>query len=463
MQAFLLYIVYGVYRDDGSRFQKSRDLLRVLVDVCCSRAWLIFQATNTPLQHVRDLELLHQHQPAEDDTPWETNLTADLSHDPAQLDAKWAAFISQESMKHSLYALVFLDLHILTPCNLRPTLSATELGWPLPSASPLWSSPTARTWLSHLALPLPAPPPSTRSLTAATQSLLSGAPCPRLLAALAASPFAALVLAAALDALVRDFTRCYYQLPPSPADPSAFHVLSQAQNKAVTAALRALSSSSSSSSAEEAGEQAAHPLRRATTLLAASTRASLCAPDELLIGGIVDAGVAAGLATAAHLVLGSYFASRRSTVAQEGAREGGDEFNGAGSLSLMALVMPVVVEGVGEGGGRDEGPWVTVGMVRLMLVLWKALRHVVGHLRRGEVGAFDPARAVVRAVAGGVEERLAALVPGYEGGGDDDDFGYHERCVLTLAAEMCKRRDVWSVGLAAATIFEDIISEMAQS
>ncbi|KAL1622625.1 hypothetical protein SLS56_008672 [Neofusicoccum ribis] len=268
VQAFLLHIIYGVYRDDGSRFQKSRDLLRVLVD------------------HVRDLELLHQHQPAEDDTPWETNLTADLSHDPTQLDAKWAAFISQESMKHSLYALVFLDLHILTPCNLRPTLSATELGWPLPSASPLWSSPTARTWHSHLALPLPPPPPSTRSLTAATQSLLSGAPCPRLLAALAASPFAALVLAATLDALVRDFTRCYYQLPPSPADPSAFHVLSQAQNKAVTAALRALcgavSSSPSSSSSEEEeedtgeGEQAAHPLRRATALLAALTRASLC-------------------------------------------------------------------------------------------------------------------------------------------------------------------------------------------
>lgn len=462
IQAFLLYIVYGVYRDDGSRLQKSRAMLRTLVDL------------------LRDLELFHQTLTAEEDSAWETDLSPDLDGNENLLDAKWAAFISKESLKLSLYALVFLDSHIFKTCNLRPMISAIELGWELPHAAMLWEANTSRIWLERLyqdgcgatvsfdtTTKYEFQGKSTKSLTVATQSLMSASPCPHLTAALAASPFATLCVAANLDCLVQDFTRCYYQLAPSLSDPSAFHILSQSQNKLVVAALRALSGAKAA--AADARQYA--DLWHAVDLLGVSVKAGLCAPDDLLIGGIVDTGIAAGLATSAHLTLGSYFAARRSTQASGAAQE----LDGAASLGLLAQLMPTLglaAERTHE-AVRGEGPWATVVTIRLLLTLWKALRHVVQHLRRSAsagstaVSAFDPARVTLQAVAGSVEEHMKSFAPSHEVGSeqgvDGDEFDYHERRVLLLASEICKRRQIWPVGPSMATIFEEVMNGIAQA
>lgn len=43
-----------------------------------------------------------------------------------------------------------------------------------------------------------------------------------------------------------------------------------------------------------------------------SVKISLCKPDDLIVGGIIEASPAAGLATSLHLNLGDYVATRRS-------------------------------------------------------------------------------------------------------------------------------------------------------
>lgn len=461
IQAFLLYIVYGVYRDDGSRFQKSRAMLRTLVDL------------------LRDLELFHQTLTAEEDSAWETDLSPDLDGNENLLDAKWAAFISKESLKLSLYALVFLDSHIFKTCNLRPMISAIELGWEIPHAAMLWEANTSRIWLERLyqdgcgatvsfdtTTKYEFQGKSTKSLTVATQSLMSASPCPHLMAGLAASPFAALCVAANLDCLVQDFTRCYYQLAPSLSDPSTFHILSQSQNKIIVAALRSISSVKTTSA--DAGQYS--DLWHTIDLMAISIKASLCTPDDLLIGGIVDNSITAGLATSAHLTLGSYFAARRSTQASGAAQE----LNGAGSLGLLAQLMPtldIATERTHE-AVRGEGPWATVVTIRLLLALWKALRHVVQHLRQGATGgsnavsAFDPAKVTLQAVAGSVEAYIKSMMPDHELSSDEaaegGDFAYHERRLLFLASEICKRRHAWPVGPSMATIFGEVMNGISE-
>lgn len=292
---------------------------------------------------------------------------------------------------------------------------------------------------------------------------------------------------------MRDFTRCYYVMPPSLSDPSLFHILTQAQNKHVVAALRAVGEAAAKARGGDGGVGAGgggggtggaggggSQIWRAVDLVLASARAGLCAPDDLLIGGIVDNGVAAGLATSAHLTLGSYFASRRSTMQQQQQQQdasGGavassssSEVNVAGSLSLLAELMPALEQVVvGQSGGADEvcdeGPWVTVVMIRLLITIWKTVRHVVEHVRqRSSHGsmAFDPAGVTLRAVTEAVERYIRLLLPDYEPDTDQDsqerDWGYHERSLLLLTMELCKRRSAWPVGPALATVFEEIMA-----
>ncbi|KAF9631103.1 DNA binding regulatory protein [Lasiodiplodia theobromae] len=496
IQAFVLLILYGIYRDSGSKFQKARSLFRTIID------------------SLRDLELFHQTLTAapSEDPSWSTDLSPALSTSaPSLLHSKWTAYTRSESLKLSLYALVYLDTQgFAAACNTRPLLSPIELGWELPHSAALWEANDAGAWLAALyggsspddsgaAVSMTpgttryaflSSTGATRTLALATQSLLSGSPCPHLVAALSASPFAALCVAANVEALVRDFTRCYYMMPPSLSDPSLFHILTQAQNKHVVAGLRAVGEActkgrrgggdgdgnggggGAGGGAGTTGSQ----IWRAVDLVLASAKAGLCAPDDLLIGGIVDNGVAAGLATSAHLTLGSYFASRRSTMQQQKDAADGlvassatSEVNVAGSLSLLAELMPaleeVVVGGVDE--VCDEGPWVTVVMIRLLITIWKTVRHVVEHVRqRSSDGsmAFDPAGVTLRAVTEAVERYIRLLVPDYEPdtGTDQEsqekDWGYHECSLLLLTVELCKRRSAWPVGPALATVFEEIMA-----
>ncbi|KKY27755.1 putative c6 transcription factor [Diplodia seriata] len=453
----------------------------------------------TIVDHMRDLELFHQSLTAADEMAWETDLSPNLDCNEQLLDSKWAAFIAKESLKLSLYALVFLDFHIFKVCNLRPMISSIELGWELPHAATLWEASTSKAWLARLyqdgcgavvsfdatTTKYAFQGSATKSLALATQSLLSGSPCPHLAAALAASPFAALCAAATVDALVQDFTRCYYQLPPSLSDPSLFHILTQAQNKNVAAALRAIADArttalrgaAADADADGRGSSAAG-LWGAVHLVVASVKASLCVPDDLLIGGIVDNGVAAGLATHAHLTLGSYFASRRSAMQQQQQQQqhlsGGSpsELDAAGSLGLLGELMPAlghVVEQSTADTVFDEGPWVAVVTIRLLITVWKTLRLVVEYVRRNMDSAgessFDPAGVTLRAVTRTVEGYIRRLTPdhaldtmGNNGESQEMDLGYHERCILLLAGELCKRRPVWPVGPALATVFDEIMT-----
>lgn len=445
--------------------------------------------------------MFHETLTADEDTAWETDLAPDILSNEILLDSKWAAFISKESLKLSLYALLFLDSHIFKPCNLRPTISPIELGWSLPHAASLWDANTSTAWLQQLyqngrgatisfdtTTRYQFQGSATKSLKAATQSLLTGTPCPHLLAALSASPFATLCVAANLDVLVHDFTRCYYQLPPSLSDPSAFHILTQAQNKSVVAALRCIAAVSSRDDDASPNQQQQQQqqqqqngdawrdsdsgdehLRHAARLTALATKTALRAPDDLLIGGVVDGGVAPALATAAHLILGSYFASRRSSSAAHTTGTTTAQEDGAGgSIALLMELMPVLdQDDHGDGdAAAAEAPWVTVATVRLLLALWKTLRLVVRRARResgaaAEATAFDPAGVALRAVG----ECVGRLAPDFdfeaEGGGEEEEeeeaaVGKVERGVLFLAAEMCKRRRVWPVGQAVATVLEEI-------
>lgn len=514
IQAFVLLILYGIYRDSGSKFQKARSLFRTIIDVRPSPLPPPSphpHPTNQP-QSLRDLELFHQTLTAPSDPTWSTDLSPSLDTSaPSLLHSKWTAYITSESLKLSLYALLYLDTQAFaSACNMRPLLSPIELGWELPHAASLWEANDASAWLAALYACTPSssgaavslspsgsakyafssPTTATRTLTLATQSLLSGTPCPHLVAALAASPFAALCVAANVEGLVRDFTRCYYVMPPSLSDPSLFHILTQAQNKHVVAALRAVGEARARARGAAGdggggggaggGIGGGSQIWRAVDLVLASARAGLCAPDDLLIGGIVDNGVAAGLATSAHLTLGSYFASRRSTMQQQQQQQdasGGavassssSEVNVAGSLSLLAELMPALEQVVvGQSGGADEvcdeGPWVTVVMIRLLITIWKTVRHVVEHVRqRSSDGsmAFDPAGVTLRAVTEAVERYIRLLVPDYEPDTDQDsqekDWGYHERSLLLLTVELCKRRSAWPVGPALATVFEEIMA-----
>ncbi|KAB2573269.1 hypothetical protein DBV05_g8105 [Lasiodiplodia theobromae] len=151
------------------------------------------------------------------------------------------------------------------------------------------------------------------------------------------------------------------------------------------------------------------------------------------------------------------------------ASSSSSEVNVAGSLSLLAELMPALEQVVGGGADEvcDEGPWVTVVMIRLLITIWKTVRHVVEHVRqRSSDGsmAFDPAGVTLRAVTEAVERYIRLLVPDYEPdtGTDQEsqekDWGYHERSLLLLTVELCKRRSAWPLGPALATVFEEIMA-----
>lgn len=317
--------------------------------------------------------------------------------DSKNLYERWMSFVDAESMKLCLYTLLFLDSQIFAPCNSRSLLSSLELGWELPFSSKLWEANNSQIWSQRLTEQFGVSALlitgdflydnhnlrgiATASLSIATQQLMTDAPDPELLMALAASPVTTLFMLSNLGSLVRDFTRCYYQLPPSLSDPSAFHILTQSQNKQIYTAIQ-LITNISKDQAHDSENQLRYSMWRNIELLVCSIKVMLCKPDNLLIGGIVDNSLIAGMATSTHLTLGRYVAARRSAPSLSHPLEGEE-----GIVVILNDLSNALLRIAGDSDGEDadyvkrEAPWVTVSSYGILLCIWAAIRRASINIR----------------------------------------------------------------------------------
>lgn len=298
------------------------------------------------------------------------------------------AYVNQESLKLSLHALFFMDFHLFAAGNLRPNLGSTEFEWELPWATEIWEAKNANNWWSSVShhekdiLGLTShifadatyrdKDHEAKSIWAATQAILSNTPSRRLMSILEASSFATLCLVTNLEALVRDFTRCYYQLPPNLTDPSPFHVLTQHQNGQVATALANIWKTMRDGPCVGCRDDC-KSLWHAVRISCLSIKVSLSKPDDLLVGGIVECNPTAGLATAAHLTLGNYIKPRRSGMRETGISEDGI------TVLLDDLLKAMFEMSVGN-SIPCEGPWTFIQGFKLLLVLWRALRTSIAEI-----------------------------------------------------------------------------------
>ncbi|KAH6884927.1 hypothetical protein B0T10DRAFT_492986 [Thelonectria olida] len=454
MQAWLLHIIYGAYMGGAARYGKAKTMLRSLVDAA------------------QDLGLLRQTVATSASRPWaSTDIRASLANDAQALHNSWILYVNEESMKLSVYALIFLDFHILSPCNLRPLVSPMELDWELPLPRSLWESDTAQTWLEtlegqssvsfmlELDDSLGFPCPVSRSLSLATQSLMSEITSPYLLSALTASPMATLFVITNIDAFVRDLTRCCYQFPPGLADPSAFHIFTQSQNRQVNAALRHISDVIKERDTLLDGLDGS--IWSTIERMVLSIKIALYKPDDLLIGGIVDSTVVAGLATATHMTLGLYSGARRGQLALPGSSSGDDAI-----LVILDEAMDVLLS-IYNGDSQAallEAPWATVTTYRILLAIWRSLRWAARELRtrslpEGRMHRRYEAPAVIfNAVMEVVQSQQEqqddyhdafSLFPSPDEG--------EERFTRTVL-RFWKERNAWALGSSMATVLEEAIS-----
>lgn len=268
-------------------------------------------------------------------------------------------------------------------------MSPVELGWELPFPISLWEAKNPHIWLlrfnenfglstfsianSLLNVPRGL---GTASLTLATQQLMTETPDSELLAAIEASPFAAFCVLTNISALIRDFTRCYYQMPPSPSDPNPFHILTQAQNKQVHAAIEAIAKIVKKQAYTSDSPQ--FLLWRTNELFISSIKISLCRPDQLLVAGIVDNSLIAGMAASTHLTQGNLVAIRRSAPLVS-HHVGGDE--GIVALLKDLSVALSSISGEDQDKVAREAPWVTVASYNILLCVWGALRRASSDIR----------------------------------------------------------------------------------
>jgi hypothetical protein len=405
LQSWALFIAYGTFTGDEKSIAKSRDMYRKVVDVSLFNETITFVLTTT--QALRGFELLHQKSVFPSGSAWDADLA--LSVSPDEVRRRWQLFIGQESVKMSLYAFYYFDYHLFASFNMRPMISSIEFEWELPSGTALWAAESATGWW-HAVLQRQLDLESScnsmldenaqiRSVVVATQSLLSNSASPRLMEALSSSPFATLCVVANLESIVRDFTRSYYQLPPTPADPSPFHILTQSQNAQISAALVQISRIVAERPCTSCDSNC-RSLWHAVTLGCLSTKISLCKPDDLLVGGIIETSPAAGLATSVHLNLGDYVSSRRSgsssqrkTIAEDGFVAILDDMLRAMHEMGLSTILP-----------PWEGPWTTVQGFKILIILWRALRFSIAELQSQVcptptadkyTKVYDPARVVV--------------------------------------------------------------------
>ncbi|KAK0378158.1 zinc finger protein ADR1 [Colletotrichum limetticola] len=388
----------------------------------------------------------------------------------------WISYVESESMKLSMYTLLFLDFHIFSPCNIRPLTTPTELDWELPLASSLWEADTSLAWAQRLgdeprtvgltrSHDTPGMTcPTTKSLNLAMQSLMTDTPSPQLLAALRASPMATLFVLTSLDSLVRDFTRCYYQLPPALADPNAYHILTQSQNRQVSAALRYVSEIITTQIA--AADSSNWHILNFAERIALSVKLALCKPDDLLIGGIVENSVVAGLTTATHLTMGLQVGARRSLQNLLRYNSGDD-----GMLIFLDDLMDVLssVTSIERQDPLREAPWATVATYKILLAIWRLLRWATGEMRR-KSGTQPTVRTRFEASTIVFNSILEVLQRQEDIDGQTRRLSVRESTALGMASEASevrfmetvlqfwKGRPVWAMGSFMTTVLEEVIS-----
>ncbi|KAH6711724.1 hypothetical protein BKA61DRAFT_611480 [Leptodontidium sp. MPI-SDFR-AT-0119] len=445
LQSWILYTVYGTFSGDDQLMSKSRKMYRFLTDA------------------VRELDLLHQKAAIPTLSLWSIDLNLDLPFDEPAVYLKWHQFITQESLKLSIYAFYFFDYHLLVSCNARPSVSSIEFEWELPNATPLWEADSASSWWQllhddHLSLEAYRADylhrePDTKSLLAATQSLLSANTSLQLISLLTISPFAALCIVSNLERLVRDFTRCYYQLPPTLSDPNPFHVLTQAQNSQVSAALGLILGAAGNSPCTPCSQDC-QSLWHAVRLGCLSTKISLGIPDDLLVGGVVESNPTAGLATATHLTLGNYVTTRRSGLSVDET-----------TLNILGETLKVMHEmATPDRSAPWEGPWTSTQAFRMLLILWRILRLSITQMQsdRDPLNIveypthFRPAKTVIEGVIAALRlysdnPIILTLSSNPEKGADQWEDQY-----MQWMHQICDRRDVWDVGLSMTKVLEEI-------
>ncbi|TVY48536.1 Zinc finger protein [Lachnellula occidentalis] len=452
LQSYVLLIVYGTFTGDEKCISKSRDMYRIVVDA------------------LRDFELLHQKSVFPAVSAWDWSLS--LSASPEETQRTWQLFIDQESTKLALYALYYFDFHLFASFNMRPMLSSIEFEWDLPMDSALWEAESAKKWW-HAILQrqlessdgaMLGDQVQIKSLLVASQSLLSNTASPVLRKTLSSSAFATLCIVASLESLVRDFTRSYYQLPPTLADPSPFHILSQSQNAKVSTAIVSILSITTDKSCSSC-DSSCVSLWHAVILGCLSIKISLCKPDDLLVGGIIEASPAAGLATSVHLNLGDYVSTRRS-----GSSTRRKPIAENGFVAILDEMLTAMHEmGTSTVSPLWEGPWTTVQGFKILIILWQALRFSIAELQsqvcpppgvNKYAKVYDPARSVVHCIITALDiydpleihishESLSTPE-------DLDNVDQLETQFIYWMRKLCDRRDVWDIGPSMGKVLDEI-------
>lgn len=387
--------------------------------------------------------------------------------DEAYLSQTWEKFVTQETVRISIHALIYIDCQTSSPCNTRSLISTTESNWDLMPSTSTWEATSAEHWFENIqddmeqgvlfvpgasSLGSRAQTMDRLTLLHATQSLMSGKPAPRLLKRLSRSPFTILSVVANIDRLIRDFTHCYYQMPPGLPDPSAFHVLSQYQNKSVNAALSSLLKLATDGSCIDTNMSAVIQLN------CWAARLSLCEPDDLLVSGIGDTTITAGLATSAHLIMGSHVTSRRATAST--LRRFGENSSMTVWDDLLRCLALIVQSS--RDTSHQEPPWVIILGYRVLLVLWRTLRRAVIELSKqpdisSEVSHyFNPAKIIVSLICERArkymgEDEMASTTPWEDLPGIQIDY-------ICLMTKIFSKKNASPISKAIKDIMQEIIA-----
>lgn len=400
-----------------------------------------------------------------------------------EINEQWQAFVGEESLKLCIYTLLLLDHHVFSCANIRPLISTVECLWELPQAESLWEAETFELWYERrhqqASSTVSGSPDTTLSsfrgfLSTATQSLLSETPNTSLIAILAASPFAMICVLSNLDALIKDFTRCYYQLPPSPADPSAFHILTQSQTRQIGSALNVLSvvvMGKMSTVMLDSERSVWH----ACQVLTWSLKLSLCRPDDLLVGGIVENRVFASLVTATHLTVDSYVTFKRTTHATKQRNDEGD-----GMIAVIDDLTNALsaIAGLDPRLASRESPWITAVSYRLLLTVWRTL-HVAtadiyeklskcnGTLTSRSFGSsILILNSILETVAESSKQQTQQHSPrrlwSFDADTLNETLAAGETDLVNLIVQICKSRSVWAIGPSLVNAIQDAMANAAR-
>ncbi|KAH8703941.1 hypothetical protein BGW36DRAFT_94050 [Talaromyces proteolyticus] len=442
--------------------------------------------TNLLLEkYIRETGMAHQHIYGYYYSAWRQELDSGMSLGPVELQEAWRSFVDEESLKLGLYGVSVIDFQLVLACNTRPEISPLEIVWDLPWSTQSWEANTAEEWWKQIVEEA-----STyqgmdgrmsdrglivKSVFLVTQSLLSDAPPEPLLRSLSSSPFALFCVTANIYRLVRGFTHYLYQLPPNPANPSPFHMLTHVQNSQISSALNVILGLRSADQNVLNTYGQGDGLWDAVELVCWVTKVSLCIPDDLLISGIVDTEITAAFATAVHLSLGNQVLGRRS----RNIFKKSSTFSDHGFLLIFEELMNVMnaMWGADAQKAMREAPWISVLGFRVLLDLYRVLRLAITDIHeRAVLGtfssakSFDPAHVIYSAVKDALaihlkNKRTLLATRNLEQLGLlelTEDPKVFERKFIILMIQSCNERNVWAVGRAMAMVLE-VISTGDQS